>query len=256
VTYILEPLAQAVIAPNYTQDPRIPNEDSVDFQFDETNLFQFNKSPGFDLVDSGQRLNVAGRASAITDGGQSASFLVGRSFRAEFDPNLPLRAGVSDQLSDWIFAADAAPLKGVALFARLRLDSQTETINYLEAGADFATSRFIGQVRYLQEAQDPSGQPVKDLDFHGELYVLKHWGVTLYGAREFTSGVWRQQDVGIVYRDDCIRVEVIYRRSNTFNGVLGPSSGVGLRLSLATLGNSGYGRTTPTLAAEPPAYSP
>src|SRR5262249_36499503 len=160
--------------------------------------------------------------------------LVGRSFRAEANPSLPLRTGLSGQSSDWIFAADATPLRGVSLFTRLRVDAKTEVINRLETGADFATSRFSGQVRYLQEAHDPSGHPVKDLDSHAELYLLKHWGVTAYGAREFTSGIWREQDFGVVYKDDCIRVEVIYRRSNTFNGVLGPSSGVGLRLSLAT----------------------
>ena len=256
VTYILEPIAQVALSPDYKQDPRIPNEDSIDFEFDDTNLFQASKSPGFDLVDSGQRLNVGGRATMIDDGGFTASALVGRSFRAEPDPDLPSRAGLSNRASDWIVAGDATPLKGVSLFTRLRIDSQTEVINRLEAGADFATSRVIGQVRYLQEAQDPTGQPVKDLDFHAEVYLLKHWGVTAYGAREFTTGVWREQDFGVVYKDDCIRVEVIYRRSNTFNGVLGPSSGIGLRLSLATLGNSGYGRTADTLASEPPAASP
>jgi len=33
---------------------------------------------------------------------------------------------------------------------------------------------------------------------------------------------------------------VIYRHNETFNSTLGPSTSVVLRLSLATLGNSGY----------------
>ncbi|HVM99694.1 MAG TPA: LPS assembly protein LptD [Caulobacteraceae bacterium] len=242
LTYILEPIAQLAISPTLTQDPRIPNEDSVDFEFDETNLFRPDKSPGFDILDSGQRLNVGGRATVLSDSGLSASALFGRSFRAEADPNIPVRSGLAGAYSDWIIATDATPMRGVNIFTRWRLDADTWAINRLEVGADFATSRVDGQIRYLQEARDPTGQPVKDLDFHGEFFVLKNWGVTAYGAREFTTGVWREQDFGIVYKDECIRVEVVWRRDNTFNGVLGPSEGVGFRLSLATFGNSGYAR--------------
>jgi len=57
-TIVLEPIAQLALSPTIRQDPRIPNEDSIDFEFDQTNLFQPNKSPGFDILDSGQRLNV------------------------------------------------------------------------------------------------------------------------------------------------------------------------------------------------------
>ena len=242
LTYVLEPIAQLAISPTLRQDPRIPNEDSVDFEFDETNLLQPNKSPGFDILDSGQRLNVGGRATVMSDDGLTASALFGRSFRAEPNPDIPARTGLSGRFSDWIIATDATPIKGVNIFTRWRLDSSTWGVNRLEVGADFATSRVDGQIRYLQEAHDPTGAPVKDLDFHGEIFILKNWGVTAYGAREFTTGVWREQDFGLVYKDQCIRVEIVWRRDNTFNGVLGPSEGVGFRLSLATFGNSVYAR--------------
>jgi LPS-assembly protein len=239
-TYVVEPVAQIAISPTLRQDPRIPNEDSVDFSFDETNLFQVDKSSGFDLIDSGQRLNVGLRGTLQTDGGENASLLIGRSFRAEPDPNLPAQSGLSSTQSDWVIAASATPIKDLDFFVRSRLDTGSLNLNYLEFGSDFRLPRVDGQIRYLQEAQDATGQKVQDLDFHGEVFVTKHWGVTAYGAREFTTGVWRQEDFGIVYKDDCIRVEILYRRDNTFNGVLGPSQGIGFRLSLATLGNSGY----------------
>ncbi|HEY3799792.1 MAG TPA: LPS assembly protein LptD [Caulobacteraceae bacterium] len=234
-TWIIEPIAQLALSPYLPQDPRIPNEDSPDFEFDATNLFQVDKSPGYDLVDSGQRLTVGGEANVVTDSGLSGEMLLGREFRAEPDPSLPVRTGLSSELSDWIVGAQATPIKNVTLFARWRLDTQTFDINRLEAGADWSTPRFDGQLRYLQEAQDPTGQEVQDLDFHAELFVLKNWGVTAYGAREFTTGVWRERDFGIVYKDQCLRVEIIYRSDNTTNGALGPSHGFGIRLTLATL---------------------
>jgi LPS-assembly protein len=250
VTYILEPIIQAAASPLVNQDPRIPNEDSVDFEFDDTNLFSKNKSPGFDLIDSGQRLNVGGRATLEFGDGHDASFLVGRSFRAQPDLSLPAQTGLQGTASDWVFAAEGSPLKGVDLFSRWRMGALDLSLRELEVGADWTSTRFSGEIRYLQEAEDPSGQPVQDLDFRGEVYVLKHWGLTAYGAREFQNGAWRRRDFGIVYRDDCVRVEVVYRHDETFNRTLGPSSGVFVRLTLATLGNSVY--STPASISSAP----
>jgi LPS-assembly protein len=236
VTYILEPLAQVTISPTTAYDPRIPNEDSVDFQFDETNLFQANRSPGFDIYEGGQAVTLAGRATAILDDGRSASLLFGRRLSAESDPAVPLRTGLETPLSDWIFAADATPLKGVRLYARMRMDSDSFAVNELETGASFTTSRALGSISYLQERQSPTGQPVSSLDIHGELYATRHWGVSNYLIVD--GGAWRRTEVGLVYRDECIRVELIYRHDETFNGTLGPSTSVVLRLKLATLGNT------------------
>ena len=242
ITYVLEPLAQVAISPNTKLDPRIPDEDSEVWEFDETNLFQANRSPGFDLYEAGQSVTLGGRGTMILADGRSGSLLVGRVFHARDDPAVPARTGLQTALSDYIFAAEATPIRGVSLFSRLRLDARSYGINRLETGANFATSRVTGYISFLQEAQSPTGVKVKSVDFHGEAYATKHWGVTLYGIRDIDGGEWRKRDVGIVYRDDCIRVELLYRRDETFNGTLGPSSAVVLRLNLATLGNSGYSR--------------
>jgi LPS-assembly protein len=236
VTWVLEPQGQIAISPNVTQDPRIPNEDSVDWQFDETNLFQTNRSPGTDLYEGGQSITLAGRATAILDDGRSASLLIGRRLAAESSPAVPARTGLQTALSDWVFAADATPLKNVRLFSRLRLDSSSFIVNSLEAGAVFNTSRVEGSVSYLRETQAPTGGPVDSLDIHTALYATDHWGVTNYFILD--DGTWRRTEVGLVYRDDCLRVEVIYRHDETFNGTLGPSTSVVIRVKLATLGNT------------------
>ena len=133
-------------------------------------------------------------------------------------------------------------MKGLEFFTRARLDSGDFTLNRLEIGAALVSTRVNASVSYLQEQEDPTGVPVKDIDFKGEFYITKHWGITAYGAREFEAGAWRRRDFGIVYKDDCIRVEVIYRRDDTFTTEydMGSVAGVSLRLTLATLGNSGY----------------
>jgi LPS-assembly protein len=236
VTYILEPLGQIAISPNYTQDPRIPNEDSIDFDLDATNLFNFNRSPGFDLYEGGQEVTLAGRATAILDDGRSASLLVGRRLGFESQPSLPVRTGLATPLSDWIVAADFTPWKGIRLFSNLRLDTQNLSVNEAELGADLRTTWAEGSVSYLYEALSPLGVRINSVDIHTALFPLRHWGVTNYIIID--GGAFRREEVGLVYRDDCVRVEVLYRHDETFNGTLGPTTSVLLRLTLATLGNT------------------
>ncbi len=240
VTYVLEPLAQIAISPNTIQDPRIPNNDSQVWQFDETNLFEVNTSPGYDLYEGGQKLTLAGRATMIFPDGRTGSFIIGRTLQAENDPAVPQSTGLQTALSDWIVGASLSPAKGVNLFSRWRLDTNNFSINRWEAGAQFVTSRATGYIAYLQEVQSPTGGPITSLDIHGEVYATRHWGASVYSIVD--GGTWRQNSFGIIYRDDCVRLEVLYRRNDTYNGTLGPSSSVVLRLTLATLGNTGYSR--------------
>jgi len=217
-------------------NPDIPNYDSVDFDFEDTNLFNFNRSPGFDLYEGGQSVTLAGRATAILDDGRTASLLIGRRLGFESDPVIPFRTGLQTALSDWIVAADAAPWKNVRLFSRLRLDSQNLSVNEADVGAELNTARAEGSVSYLYERQSPTSGTINSVDIHTALFPFRRWGVTSYMIVD--SGAWRRRELGLVYRDDCLRVEVLYRHDETFNGTLGPSTSVLLRLTLATLGNT------------------
>jgi LPS-assembly protein len=236
VTYILEPLAQVEVAPNTQLNPLIPDEDSEVWEFDDTNLFNVNRSPGYDLYEGGQSVTLAGRATALFGDGRSASLLLGRRLGFESDPAIPARTGLATALSDYIIDFEATPVQGITVFSKLRMNEATFAVDRLETGANFATDRASGYVSYLQEADSPIGGAIRSVDFHGEVYPLKHWGVTAYGIVD--SGAWRREELGLVYRDDCVRVEVIYRHDDTQNGTLGPSTSVVLRLKLATLGNS------------------
>jgi LPS-assembly protein len=235
-TWMLEPMAQVVVGPNVRLDPRIPNEDSQVWQFDETNLFEANRSPGYDLYEGGQSLTLAGRASVILPSGGSASLIVGRVLQAGTNFDVPARTGLRPSLSDWIVGADAQLLPNIALFSRWRLDSSTLAVNSMETGIDFNSARVSGYVSYLRERLSPMGGKVSSLDIHGVVWATKHWGLDVYSIVD--GSTWRQNDIGVIYRDDCIRIELLYRRNETFNGSLGPTSSVILRLSLATLGNT------------------
>jgi len=239
-TIVLEPLLQVALSPDSDPDARIPNEDSVVLEFDETNLLRANKFPGFDLYEGGQRVNIGGRASVMYDDGRGASLLLGRSFRAKEDPQFPPRSGLQDTSSDWIVAAEATPFKGVSFFTRARFSDDDGDVRRIEAGANVETRRVNGFVRYLRDNQDITGVQREDIDFAADVMISGNWGVTVAGVRDVENDVWRRQEFGALYRDDCLDIAVVWVHEETYNRQLGPSDSVILRLTLATLGDKGY----------------
>ncbi|HRD46526.1 MAG TPA: LPS assembly protein LptD, partial [Caulobacter sp.] len=241
-TIVLEPLLQIALSPETDFGARIPNEDSVVLEYDETNLLRANKFPGFDLYEGGQRINVGARATVAYDDGRGGSLLVGRTFRAEPDPQFPVRSGLQTETSDWIVAAEGRPMKGVSFFSRARFSEEEGDVRRIEAGVNVETARARGFVRYLRDNQDITGVQREDLDFAGEVMISGNWGVTFAGVRDVESDVWRRQEFGALYRDDCLDIAVVWVHEETYNRTLGPSDSVILRLTLATLGDKGYGQ--------------
>jgi LPS-assembly protein len=266
---VLEPLVQLatgsdssqvpiVVARDAAGNPIYFNEDSTNFELDETNLFDVNKSPGFDLYEGGTRMNVGGRATVKLADGRGGSVLLGRSLRTKVDPLMPTRAGLDQKASDWIVAATVTPIRGVTAFTRARFDDDTSKLNRLEAGLDASVARGFASLRYLKDNRDTSGLRQENLDFVGDYKVSEHWGVTALGrlsyqdARAFglpadrSEWSWTRRDLGVYYKDDCIRVDVIYQNEDRYTQTsdsglrLRADQSVVLRLTLATLGDTLY----------------
>lgn len=238
---ILEPIAQLAISPDSDLDPRIPNEDSTVLALDETNLFRPNKSPGFDLYEGGARLNVGARTTVDWGDGRWMRALIGRSYRSEAEPAYPPGTSLADTESDWILAVEAQPLPGVTAWGRGRF-ADIADFRRTEFGVNWDFSRTKGYARYFKDEFNPlvPGTRREDFEAAGEVFLTKNWGVVFDGTRDLEKNLWRRSEIGVVFQDDCTRIEVVYQRNET--AVLGPTDAVFLRLNLATLGDAGYRR--------------
>lgn len=233
-TVVLEPLAQLLLAPKADNNPNIPNEDSQVFNLDETNLFSINRFAGYDLVDGGDRLNVGGRATIDWGDGENAQVMIGKVFRAQRTNIYPVNTGLNGTSSDWVIAGNTTPLAGISFFGRGLLNNDAN-IESQEYGVDLADNNARGYLRYDSDNTQP-GERISNIEAAGEVFVTKHWGFSAAGVRDLEVQAWRLQDLGLIYRNECIRVEVVYQQQGTINGALGKSDAVYLRLTLATLG--------------------
>ena len=80
---------------------------------------------------------------------------------------------------------------------------------------------------------------MEDATAAGSWFFLKNWGVTVNATRDLRLKTWPAAQIGFAYRDECIRVDVVYTRDETYRAAIGASDSIGIRLTLATLGDTG-----------------
>jgi LPS-assembly protein len=242
---VIEPTAQLVastgaalirVGRTPSGAPIYLNEDSATVVFDETSLFRLNRFPGHDLTEDGLRLSLAARTSVLWDDGRRANLVLGRSFRSNESGVFSTTSGLSRKASDWIVAVEAEPATGVSFFARSRLDGEDLSVRRAEAGANISVRRGSGYFRYFKEETGPGSGRRENADLGGEVFFNDTWGVSFYGNRDLSASAWVMRDIGLVYRDDCTRLDIIYRQEDLQVGRLGSSTSVNIRLTLATLG--------------------
>ena len=242
LTVVLEPLVQLAVSPRATTNRYIPNEDSQIVDFDETNLFEANKSPGFDYYEGGARANVGGRATFRWDGGGQIDFLAGRSLRTTPDPTLPTATSLNLTESDWVLATSAQPITGLSGFGRALLDSKSGQVRRLEAGVNAGTPRLSGFLRYFYDNVDTTGVKTENAQIGGQVLVTKHWGLSASASLDIARNATPLEAIGVVYQDECIHWELLYQHNGTYNRTLHPNDTIMVRLLLVTLGSTGYQR--------------
>lgn len=131
----IEPRLQFVTGPSTGRQTRFANEDSVDFEFTDANLFQLNRFVGRDRYEGGTRVDGAMRGAWTLPNGGRVEALAGRSFRFEESQQFPANTGLDRRWSDTVARVGVAPVRWLDLTGRTRLDSRTGQHKQSEAVA-------------------------------------------------------------------------------------------------------------------------
>jgi LPS-assembly protein len=106
--------------------------------------------------------------------------------------------------------------------------------------------RNLASVSYIIDRSNPLAGPLnRNYEFvqlSANQFVWGNWGVAVNGIADLERDLITRSEVGLLFDDDCFRLEVGWRRDNTRVRPTGPAEGVYLRLNLATFGGSGYDR--------------
>lgn len=253
---ILEPMGQISVSTDPDLDPRIPVEDAQTLELDESSLFRTDRFPGYDLLEGGVRVTAGMRATVRWAEGRTASLFVGRSMRdAEQNgfripiPDAPTRVydptGIAAKTSDWVVQGSFQPSDRIRGWGHATVDGSGD-IRRAEAAVDGRWGRRnLATASYIVDRSNPLNGPLnRNYEFvqlAGQQFVHGNWGLAAAGILDLERDLITRSEVGVVFDDDCFRIEVGYRRDNTRVRPSGPSEGVYFRLNLATFGGSGYG---------------
>jgi LPS-assembly protein len=139
---LIEPRVQIVTGPATGQQNSFVNEDSIDFEFTDANLFSLSRFTGRDRVEGGTRVDWAMRAQWTFPNGGRIEGLAGGSYRFQQASQFPTNTGLANQQSDWVARARIAPTPWFEVMGRVRLDGATGQNNLNDAVATLSLGRF------------------------------------------------------------------------------------------------------------------
>jgi LPS-assembly protein len=254
-TQVIEPIAQMIVAPQSgdSQMRQYPNEDSLDFEFTDANLFGFNRFTGIDRLDGGVRANL-GLHGAWYLGGTTFDGLIGQSYRTTKDNLFPEASGLHDEVSDIVARATFAPTRWLDLTYRTRLDKDTLATHFADAVASVGMDRFrvssgyiytnFNPYSYYDQTPPPPATnqyyfPRNEVTFG----VSSKWGdyrFNGYARRDLATNQMVAVGADAIYEDECFIFDLrLYRRYTSINGDRG-STAVLFLLTFKTIGQFGY----------------
>ena len=247
VQQIIEPIGEVVLAPNFGNPSRIPNEDSQDFELQDTNLFGFDRLPGIDLVDEGPRADYGLNWTLYGFGGMRASAFVGQSYQFVDDNTFGPGTGLQDKASDIVSAVDLTPSPWLDLLYRNRIDHDSFDLHRNQVTARVG----VDAVRLAATYVRYDGQPQNDL--HGSEQVqyaldtklTRLWRGRVFGITDVKSESQREIGLRLIYEDECLFFSSELARQNFKDKGVEPRNVIFFRVGFKTLGTVGGGFKPP-----------
>jgi LPS-assembly protein len=254
-TQLIEPKVQVVISPRKgdSQFTKIPNEDSLAFEFSDANLFGFNRFMGIDRLEGGSRINVALHGAWYLSG-TVLDGLVGQSYQSGTDNMFPVGSGLHDSVSDIVTRASFSPAKWLDMTVRGRFDKQSLNPRMLDATTSVGTDRFRLTGGYLYTTFDPYYfyvLPMSQLAASGYLTPRnevtlaatskwEHYRFTLSAQRNLQTNQFNYYSAAAAYEDECFILDVRFNRR--FTSLLGDngSTAILLYITFKTIGQFYY----------------
>lgn len=251
-TEVLEPIAGGVAAPNGSNPSRIPNEDSVAVDFDDTNLFSMSRYPGVDRVDGGERLVYGLRWGLYGHNGGSTSAFVGQSYSFQEHPEFGIGSGLDDNASDVVGRLRVTPNDYLDFLYRFRTDASDGTFRRNEVSMSVGppSFRLTNDYVFLRAQPNQASQLAQLTSTNREQMATSltvglsdHWTIAARTVNDLTTATGGPlfNSGALTYTDDCLTVTTTVFRRYTSDRDLTPATGFFVNFIFKYLGDFGSG---------------
>lgn len=266
-TEIVEPIVGVYAGPNWGNNHQIPNEDSLNFEFRDTDLFRPDRLSGYDLLDTGQRVDYGLKLGLYNQDTGSYRLLVGQSYRAEPNTFLPVGSGAEQRLSDVVGRVVLSPNSYLDLIYRFRLDKSTLSNRSQEVGLSAGPQNLKLGVNFLLEPPQQPNQAVivpatgqsllygkrEQLTVSAQTKLTRYWAlqgsetVNLTNSTNLINGIPQPQStsnslyatLAAIYQDECMAFIGSVTQSGIRNGDVTPGVSVMFSVVFKNLGEIG-----------------
>ena len=250
-TQRITPRVQLVASPHFA-NLDIPNEDARAVDLEDSNLFALNRFPGYDRVEDSSRVTY-GIDYVLDIPDFSIEATVGQSYRFETARTLfPDGTGLYDRFSDIVGRTRVRFRDFVTLTHRYRVDKDNLAVRRNEVDAVVGSKQTYGVIGYLRLNRN-IGPELEDLQDReearvgGRIALGRFWSVFGSAIVDLTD---TEEDplsaadgyspirhrLGVAYEDDCIDIELTWKRDYRTVGDAAQGSSFLLRLALKNLG--------------------
>lgn len=236
---VIEPIAQVVASPSGLNPPEISNEDSLSFEFDDTNLFKANKFPGLDRWEEGLRLNVGIKAALVGFGPGENSLTFGQTFRQDESRLFDEATGLDGKRSDYVGKFVLTPLKQFRMIHRFRLDKDDFSFRRNEIEVWTGSDNYWLEAGYLKlgaELSESGLEQREELTARTHLKIRGNWSFEAQGIRNLHDDEMIRARASFVYRDECTDFEITARRRFTEDRDIEPTTSIYFRVRFKSLG--------------------
>lgn len=250
---VIEPIVQVIYAPSIGNTNHIPNQDSLNFEFDDTNLFSENRFPGLDRWETGARASAGMRYSIYGNDGAQASVLLGQSYRLKEDTSFSATSGLRNQLSDYVGAIQISPNNNFFAVHRFRIRQDDLKFSRNEFDLIAKTGPLATQLGYAYFAQDPAVTTTtgsrEEVSLGSVLKLSEFWRLFGSTTRDISKSVTISNQIGVGYQDDCFGLAVGLYQSNINYQDIEKTNTFLIQIVFKNLGSTGTGQTSSSSAA-------
>jgi len=213
----------------------VPNQDSTQVEFDEGNLFRFNRAPGFDLIETGTRVNI-GLSGGIDYPNQTKiGWDIGRIYRTDGANSFTKTSGLGGHLSDWLLATHVKTPLGIELAARSLLKDFGQ-LTKSEVRASWRTDKHRLDATYARLTADEAENrdvALSSLALKWNYQFLPDWRSTSEFQFDTSIGEASKFKFGLEYANECVVVDFSASRRFATSSTLTDKTEFGLSVELA-----------------------
>ena len=245
VYQLFEPIASAVVSPYGGNPDTIPDEDSLNFEFDDTNLFSTNRFSGLDRVEGGPRINYGFKWGVFGRNGGNTTLLIGQSYRYKADDTFSLNSGLEDNFSDVVGRLHASPGSFLTLNYRTRIDKDSLDFKRNELSVSVGTPALsLGTNYTFIDTQKGSEFPGREeLASSLSSRLNRYWRGSIRATRDMAANEFRSGNLDLTYEDECFLFTSGFSRTFFVDRDLRPENSVVFRIVFKTLGEFSPGIT-------------